>query len=146
MRFDASPKCQQFLWSLIEVVERMKHPSVGTDASRSNFLTRLRLWRDFSDDDLRDVYTPSSEELRVALNLLEAIAKLMPDEDLALERMREIAISMDPNQFIQSCASCGECYAENRDVRADGSKKIGGCRVSVDLLESLELDKLSNYH
>ena len=93
MRFDASRKCQQFLWSLIEVVERMEHPSVGTDASRSDFLTRLRLWRDFSDDDLRDVYTPSSEELRVVLNLLEAIAKLMPDEDLALERVKEIAFN-----------------------------------------------------
>ena len=143
MRLDASPECLQFLRSLIEVVERKDQPSVGVDASRGSFLMCLRSWREFTDEDQQDVYMPSSEELRVALNLLKAIAKLTPDEDLALERMREIAFSMDPSQAIKSCASCGECYAENRDVRADGSKKIGHCRVHVEHLDILQLDALS---
>ena len=143
MRLDASPECLQFLRSLTELGERVDQPSIGVDASGVDFLTRLRLWRDLTNEDQQDAYMPSSEELRVALSLLESIAKLMPDKNLALARMKEIAFSMDPNQAIKSCASCGECYAENRDVRADGSKKIGECRAHVKDLGLLELDALS---
>ena len=50
---------------------------------------------------------------------------------------------MDPNQAIKSCASCGERYAENRDARPSGIKKIGDCRAQKRRLDLLELDALS---